>query len=242
MDNRRIRMLVLGVVAVLVAGVVTAIVLWPEPRKAPPAVAAVAQPTPIPPVAESPVAAHPKPKLARVVSAAPTSFRMSGPGFTVDAKVCGMPYVRPLNPPGDQLHTVCWVDQGFGVAPGSPSQGTTYVLGHAWAAQQLVLNPMSEFATAHAASTPKAAKGGVPIFDVPALNGYSVRLDTPRGRLTYRVTTAFLVAKNDAGRMTSVMDSSVRNRVVIITCAVKNGVDLDQNVIAFASLVGAART
>ena len=29
------------------------------------------------------------------------------------------PDVRPLDPPGEQHHTVCWVDDGFGVRPGS---------------------------------------------------------------------------------------------------------------------------
>ena len=227
-----------GVVTV-VAAVVATVLLWPQPHKAAPTVAVLPQPVPAP-VIETPVAQD-KPALAHVTASAPIAFRLSGPAFTIDAKVCGMPYVRPLDPPGDQVHTVCWVDHDFGVAPGSPSTGTTYVLGHAWAEAKLVLNPLSEFATAHASARPRTLANGVAVFDFPAIKGYRLRLDTARGHLTYSVSAGFLVAKSEAGNVASVMAQTIRNRVVIITCAVKNGVDLDQNVIVYANLVGAAR-
>ena len=81
-----------------------------------------------------------------VAPAAPTGFEMSGPAFDVKANICQMNYVRPLNPPGDQKHAVCWVRKGFGVAPGSDSGGTSYILGHAWARTPLIFNPLSELA------------------------------------------------------------------------------------------------
>lgn len=240
-NRRRIVTAVAGV-AVVAATAVTAVLVWPHPhhRSAPAVVALPQLPEPVAVVTPTPT---PKPAIEPVAAAAPTGFRISGPAFTVDAHVCGMRYVRPLDPPGDQLHTVCWVEEGFGVAPGSPAGGTTYVLGHAWAQQKLVLNPLSEFATANVSATPSTVPPGVPVFEVKALNGYGVWLDTPHGRLAYRVTDAFLVSKAQAGSVQSLMAADTPNRVVIITCAVKNGADLDQNVIAYATLVGAtART
>jgi hypothetical protein len=171
----------------------------------------------------------------RVRAAAPTTFKISGPGFSITADVCGMDPVFPLDPPGDQLHTVCWVTHDFGVAPGSATKGTTYVLGHAWAAQKLVLNPLSEFATAHEAAA-TYLHNGVAINSVPALNRYRITLTTPNGTLGYTVKRAFLVGKLDARGVDSLMKTSTPNRVVVITCAVAGGVDLPQNVILYADL------
>ena len=64
----------------------------------------------------------------RVAPAAPTAFEIRGSAFDIKAGVCPMDYVRPLDPPGDQVHTVCWVRANFGVAPGSKSGGTSYIL------------------------------------------------------------------------------------------------------------------
>lgn len=170
-----------------------------------------------------------------VAASAPTSFTITGPGFSVQAAVCGMDPVFPLDPPGDQLHTVCWVTHGFGVAPASRTSGTTYVLGHAWAQQQLVLNPLSEFATAHEAPVRYQANG-VAINAVPALRNYRITLQTATGTLGYTVTTAFLVGKLDARGVASLMQTSTPNRLVVITCAVADHVDLPQNVIVYANL------
>jgi hypothetical protein len=199
------------------------------------------------PAAPSPVAAKPraiaKPRATvphdRVMPAAPTAFRFSGPAFAVNADVCRMPFVVPLDPPGDQLHTVCWVEKDFGTAPGSDS-GTSYVLGHAWAQQKLVLNPLSEFATAHMQSQ-AVLESGHKTYPVPALDKYRVTLTTPRGTLVYSVSRAYLVGKMEAGFVASLMADKTPRRVVVITCAVKNGVDLDQNVIVYADLISSKR-
>jgi hypothetical protein len=171
----------------------------------------------------------------RVPAAAPSQFVISGPAFTVSAGVCGMPPVFPLDPPGDQVHTVCWVDHGFGVAPASSTRGTTYVLGHSWAEAPLVLNPLSEFATAHEQQADYLANG-VATYSVPALRNYAITLTTPTGKLGYRVTTAYLVGKLDARKVSSLMATGTPNRVVLITCAVSKGLDLPQNVILYATL------
>lgn len=197
----------------------------------------VGTPFPAPsPVAARPARPRPVVRHDRVPAARPTAFRISGPAFTTSASVCAMPNVRPLDPPGDQVHTVCWVREGFGVAPGTDSRGTSYILGHAWSRARLVLNPLSEFATAHA--QPRAVlEGGVATYPVPALRGYGIRLTTPHGVLGYRVTRAYLVGKLAAADVPSLMADRTPDRVVLITCAVRDGVDLDQNVVVYASLV-----
>ena len=170
-----------------------------------------------------------------VAAAAPTEFEMSGPAFDIKANVCQMKYVRPLNPPGDQKHTVCWVRKGFGVAPGSDSGGTSYILGHAWAKTQLIFNPLSELAMQEVTGQNPEMQSGVPTFPVNALNGYNIVLRTPAGTLTYTVTHVFAVSKSRAGDVKSLM-ANTPNRVVLITCGVKDEADVDYNVIVDAYL------
>jgi hypothetical protein len=170
-----------------------------------------------------------------VAPAAPTRFEMFGPAFDIKANVCQMKYVRPLNPPGDQMHTVCWVRKGLGVPPGSDSGGTSYILGHAWAKTPLIFNPLSELAMQEVTGQNPEMQSGIPTFPVKAINGYNVVLHTPTGTLTYTVTRAFAVSKSQAGEVKSLM-ANTPNRVILITCGVKNGVDVDYNIIVDAYL------
>lgn len=227
--------------AALVAAVGVVSVLWglnssrttDGTPSALPQIQAQAQPQSVPVAAEKPkVDALPHDKVA---AGAPTKFTITGPSFTVNADVCGMDPVFPLDPPGDQLHTVCWVTHGFGVAPGSATNGSTYVLGHSWAAEKLVLNPLSEYAAAHQAKVVYTSTG-VAVYSVPSLKNYKVTLKTANGTLGYTVSGAYLVGKLDARGIQSLMNTSTPNRVVIITCAVAHGVDLPQNVILYAKL------
>jgi hypothetical protein len=199
------------------------------------------------PQPSSPTTPAPTPRLDRVAAAVPTTFVMKGPKFRIKAHVCSMPFVRPLDPPGEQHHTVCWVDsslgENFGVAPGYPSRGTSYVLGHSWAEDpDEVLNPMSELAMRQVRLTHPTRSEGVPIYPVTNLDGYTITLTTPHGRLTYQVTRAFAVSKARAGDLRSVMAQHTPNRLVLITCGVRNGRDVDVNVIAYASLIRAVAT
>lgn len=175
-----------------------------------------------------------------VAPAAPTAFQITGPAFDIKAKVCQMDYVRPLDPPGDQLHTVCWVRQDFGVAPGSASGGTSYILGHAWAEAELVFNPLSVYAMKDVTGHPSVLQDGIPIFPITRINGYHIILHTPTGVLTYKVTTAFAVSKAQAGDVKALM-ANTPNRVVLITCGVANGVDVDVNVVVYATLQSSVR-
>ncbi|HET9257341.1 MAG TPA: sortase, partial [Pseudonocardiaceae bacterium] len=181
----------------------------------------------------------PDPSRQFVAPAAPTGFTMSGPAFGIKAGVCQMNYVRPLNPPGNQKNTVCWVRKGLGVAPGSDSGGTSYILGHAWAKTPLIFNPLSELAMQEFTGRNPEMQNGVPTFPLKALNGYTIVLRTPNGTLTYTVTRTFAVSKSQAGDVKSLM-ANTPNRVVLITCGIKNGVDVSYNVIVDAYLTSSA--
>jgi len=190
-----------------------------------PAVVQVPAPPPTPPA----------PPREFVAPAAPTGFEMSGPAFDIKADVCQMDYVRPLDPPGDQKRTVCWVREDFGVAPGSDSGGTSYILGHAWAKTPLIFNPLSELAMQEVTGQNPEMQSGVPTFPAKAINGYNIVLRTPNGTLTYTVTRTFAVSKSQAGDVESLM-ANTPSRVVFITCGVKDGIDVDYNIVVDAYL------
>jgi hypothetical protein len=201
----------------------------------PPVVAAAAPPVPT-------VSAPPAP----VGAAVPTQFTISGPAFHVDAQVCAMPYAPVLDPPGEQHHTICWVRKPLGVAPASDSKGTSYLLGHSWAEDAAeVLNPLSIYALDHltpAMSTTPASSGfsgpTVSIHPVDAsIRSYKMTLRTSKGTLTYQVSRAFTVAKPQLPWVATVWDGAPRNRVVLITCGVHDGQDVDVNLIVVADLV-----
>ena len=214
-----------------------------KPAAAAPASSAAPTPAPVtssstttpPPVASAPPA---KKKVfhQHVAPAAPTAFTLTGRKFTIKAQVCSMAPVFPLDPPGEQHHTVCWVDGGFGVAPGS-SSATSYVLGHAWAEDpQEVMNKLSAPATREVLNGRPQVIDGVNVYPVQSVLGYRLMLRTPTGKLTYLIDKAFGIGKLDLGKLQSAMDQTVRNRIVFITCAERKGVDYDYNIVLYAKL------
>jgi hypothetical protein len=236
---------------VVVAALVVASVYWatrstkhaPKAAAPPttPAVTTMASPTPSP---TPHIVAKPKPAIPHqfVAATAPNWFTFKGPAFTISATVCGMEYIRPLDPPGEQHHTVCWVQHDFGYAPGSKGRGTTYVLGHAWGQDSLeVLNKISETVTRNV--LPEYSKGapakedGIPIYPSKKLDGYVLSLRTSTGLLRYKVRDAYAVSKEQAGNITHLVDQNVKNRVVLITCSELNHVDYDYNIVAEAYLM-----
>ena len=123
-------------------------------------------------------------------ASAPTKFRFEGKGkgnkFTIDADVCGMADVRPLDPPGNQETTVCWVqtDNDFGGNEPSHDSGTTYLLGHSWAPNpDEVLNPVSSRATKEILDAEPVYVNGVATYPAKSLNGSLVTLWTPTAKL-----------------------------------------------------------
>jgi hypothetical protein len=182
-----------------------------------------------------------------VAAAAPIAFTYTAPHYRIRAHVCGMRYVRPLDPPGEQHHTVCWVQHDFGFAPGSHGEGTTYVLGHSWGQDPLeVLNKISE--TAMHQVLPEINRGdrhlisGIGTYPVTRLNGDVITLRTATGVLKYTVRGAYAVAKSDAGYVRPLVDQHTRNRVVIITCGELHHVDYDYNIIVSALLTSSKAT
>jgi hypothetical protein len=176
-----------------------------------------------------------------VGAAGPSAFTYTAKHYTIKASVCGMENVRPLDPPGEQHHTVCWVQHDFGHAPGTNGRGTTYVLGHAWGQDPLeVLNKISE--TAMRDVLPEIDRGtrqlisGVVTYPVKHLDGDVITLRTATGVLKYTVRGAYAVAKSDAGYVQPLMNERTRNRVVIITCGELHHVDYDYNIIVSAYL------
>lgn len=176
-----------------------------------------------------------------VAAAAPTAFTYRDRAFTIGARVCGMAYVRPLDPPGEQHHTVCWVRHDFGFAPGTDGRGTTYVLGHAWAEDpHEVLNRVSAAAMRQVLPQLRAARttprDGVPTFPVTRLDGDVITLRTARGTLAYTVRDAYAVAKERAGDVSELMAEHTRNRLVLITCGELGSRDYDYNIVVEAYL------
>lgn len=204
----------------------------------PPSAAPVTSPAPAPPV--PPVRPHSAHEFVR--ASWPTEFTLTGPAFTIKAHVCAMANIRPYDPPGEQHHTVCWVAQGFGVAPSSGQRATSYLFGHSWAEDPLeVLNKLSAFATAEVLQATPHPVDGVPVYPVDGLVGYRLILRTRTGTLTYRVRSAWGVRKSQLGYITSWMDPTVRNRVLLTTCAELNGRDYDYNIVADAGLLSSRR-
>jgi hypothetical protein len=229
--------------AVVAAGAGLLVTRGHSHQSAPPPVAEIAPAPVLTPTHPVAVPTHSAPPGVRtdalhqaVAPAVPTGFEIKGKAFDIKATVCQMPYVRPLDPPGDQRHTVCWVDSQFGVAPGSSAAGTSYILGHSWAEAPLVFNPLSITAMKQVDTKHPVLVSGVPTYPVTALNGYTVTLTTAKGRLTYAVRSAFAVSKEQAGNVAPLMATNTPNRVVIITCGVLNGQDIDDNVIVNAYL------
>jgi hypothetical protein len=249
-DNRRRRVLLAeGAVALAVVVAVTGGLLL-RTSNHPPEQAAAA--VPVAPVTTSTPTPEPSPTSTpppvvtiphdRVAAAVPYRFTLAGKGFTINAQVCAMAPVFPLDPPGEQHHTVCWVTQGFGFKPGSNS-GTSYVLGHSWAPDPLeVLNKASSRATRNVLHETARHLDGVPVFPAKSLMGSHITLRTPNGVLGYTVRNAFGVRKSELGEINSIMDQTVRNRVVVITCAELNGVDYDYNIVLDARLTSSRNT
>jgi hypothetical protein len=250
--HRRRRVLIAeGAMALAVVAAVTAGLLLRASDDSPaPAIAAAPVPTtttpaPTPTPTPSPTGTPPPVVTIPhddVAPAVPYRFTLAGKGFTITAHVCAMAPVFPLDPPGEQHHTVCWVTAGFGVKPGSDSR-TSYVLGHAWAPDPLeVLNKASARATRDVLHERARQLDGVPIFPAKSLKGSHITLRTPKGVLGYTVRNAFGVDKSKLGEIDSIMDQRVRNRVVVITCAELNGVDYNYNIVLDARLTSSRST
>jgi hypothetical protein len=227
---------VIAVAALVAAAAVTYLLTRGGPHRRP-----VARPAPTTPAPSTP-APSPSP-VAKVIAhdavapSRPTSMVLTGRRFTIRAHVCAMANIRPYDPPGEQHHTVCWVREGFGVRPSS-NAATSYLFGHSWAEDnQEVLNRASAPATREILRAAPQQLDGVTIYPVHALDGYRLLLRTRTGVLTYEVRRVYGVRKLDLGGISSWMDDTVRDRVLLTTCAELDGRDYDYNVVIEAYLV-----
>ena len=152
-----------------------------------------------------------------------------------------MANVRPYDPPGEQRHTICWVRDGFGVKPASEA-ATSYLFGHSWSVDpQEVLNRASAPVTREILHARATKLDGVPIYPAHALDGYRIVLHTRAGVLTYAVRRVYAVRKALLGGIASWEDATVRNRIVLTTCAELKGADYDYNVVIEAYLEASVR-
>lgn len=191
-------------------------------------------------VIPAPPPAAPKPPGPRhdyVAPAVPTSMTFQARGFSIKAHVCEMPAVFPLDPPGEQHHTVCLVGKGFGYRPGSHT-ATSYILGHSWAPDpQEVLNKISERATRELLHEHAARLDGVPVYPITAMDGARLTLHTPTGTLVYSVRSGYAVDKTQFGLVKRTVDQHVRNRVILVTCSEGGGHDYYFNIVLDTRLV-----
>lgn len=169
------------------------------------------------------------------------SFRMDGPAPIEGATYDSMPYELPLNPAGPQETMVRWVD-GLGVSPTNATEGTVFVLGHAWGQAPLVFNPFSEYATAHVdLNTPETITGvegrEVRRYPTDTLNGARITMSDEAGNLReWEVDGTYLIDKYEAIDDPELLDGNIKNRIVLIACATDGAVDLEYNVIVIGHL------
>ena len=171
------------------------------------------------------------------------TFSIEGSVPLVGATYASMPYVLPLDPPGPQTTMVRWVE-GWGQPPSKAQDGTVYILGHAWAQQQLVFNPISERVSADVLldappeQVPAVSGGTVPRYSSSILNGSKLRTTDEHGAAReWVVDGAWLVGKQDAIEDAELVDTTIPGRIILIACAVKDNQDLDYNVIVSGRLV-----
>lgn len=108
--------------------------------------------------------------------------------------------------------------------PAYPSTGTTYVYGHA----------------CHHHICPFTAIQHLPGGGYTVNPGDQVVIGTPTGILTYQVSRVASVQKHDAGPLPQwASDSTVPNRVVIVTCEYEQGDTSNDNIVIVATLISA---
>jgi sortase (surface protein transpeptidase) len=100
--------------------------------------------------------------------------------------------------------------------PATPSAGTTYVYGHA----------------CHHHLCPFTLLTGTDIGD-------TVVVTTPSGLLTYRVDRIGLSPKSASSLPTWASDSTVGNRIVLVTCQYEHGDTSTTNIVVVANLTSA---
>lgn len=116
---------------------------------------------------------------------------------------------QPVDPP--RWNTAAWVEQSS--YPSARSRGTSYIYGHA--------------CHHHVCSFTRLKDAAL---------GDAVSITTTSARLTYRITRIGLSPKTASSLPAWASDSSVPNRLVLITCAYEQGDTSTENIILIATL------
>lgn len=119
--------------------------------------------------------------------------------------------VDPPHNTAQQWNTAAWVQQS--TYPGAPAEGTSYVYGHAC---HYHVCPFTDLKDAEA--------------------GDQVRVRVPAGLRVYTVVRTGLSPKSATSLPTWASDSTVPNRIVLITCAYEQGDTSTQNIVVVARL------
>ena len=121
---------------------------------------------------------------------------------------------EPVDPPhgtAAEWNTAVWVKQS--AYPSAPSSGTSYIYGHACHYHQCPFTQLKD-----------------------ARIGDLVRVTLPTGVLTYQIERTGLSPKTASALPAWASDSTVRNRVVLITCAFEQGDTSTNNIVVVANL------
>jgi LPXTG-site transpeptidase (sortase) family protein len=119
--------------------------------------------------------------------------------------------VDPPHSTAAEWNTAVWVKQS--AYPSAPSTGTSYIYGHACHYHQCPFTQLKD-----------------------ARIGDLVRVTLPTGVLTYQIERTGLSPKTASALPAWASDSTVRNRVVLITCAFEQGDTSTNNIVVVANL------
>jgi sortase (surface protein transpeptidase) len=156
----------------------------------------------------------PAPVAPPVLSAVPTALSIPALGLNAVVQVMAASECPVLNPPTvDQAY---WV--GCRSAPGTDSDGTVFIIGHAVAGRQGVFARLQQLTVDN-----------------------DVLVTTPSGTLTYRVERTVNYAKFGEVQDSPEVMEKVPGRLVLVTCLLApDGAATDKNFLAQAQLVASS--
>jgi len=153
------------------------------------------------------------PPPAQAVSFSVAVTTSSGP-ISANVAPISVASNQPVDPPHStaaEWNTAVWVRQS--AYPSAHSTGTSYIYGHACHYHQCPFTQLKD-----------------------ARLGDLVRVTLPTGVLTYQIERTGLSPKTASALPAWASDSTVRNRVVLVTCAFEQGDTSTNNIVVVANL------
>lgn len=202
--------------------------------------------------------------VREVAPAAPENLTITSLSNDLDltVKVDAMPYNDELKAPSctydpdpECPEKAYWVSDTMGVAPGSSTDNSTYIVGHSWTQAARVFDRLSDYAMTHYETDEDGhpvvtmmpsvfdSTGGsqeIPVWNVPGLLGATMSTKTANGILTYRVTNVFVAEKVDIGYIYA-FQHGTPNTLVVETCGIDSvhKVDTEYGVVMIGTLATA---